>query len=266
MEAIREVYWNVPYAWKLGFLGIATGGALIFLLGVLTRARVWSLGRDVEDELKGLGAMGLMWFSVRKFFSRDCILARRLFARSSIRGVMLLFIIWSFLALFTGTVLITFEHYFNLNFFLVGKVYLVFSLILDIAGGLLIIGLVAALIRRYTAPIDKRISSFEDTGLLGLLLIIVLLGFTVEGARLALFKPPALDWSPVGGLFSKVLAASLSEDSLLLLHRGTWLLHGIMATVFIAYLPFSKMFHLFAAQITTSLSTNRYGGIVYEEK
>lgn len=265
MEAMREVYWNIPWAWKLFFFIAATVGTLIFFLGFWARVRIWSMGKDEENALKDVGAIGLIRFSIVKLFSRDCILARRLFARSWFRGVMLLFIVWSFLALFTGTVLVTIEHYFDLKFFLVGRIYLVFSLILDIAGGILIIGLVAALIRRYFTSLDSRISRPEDVVFLGLLLLVVLLGYTVEGTRLAFFNPPSYDWSPVGGVFAKAAAAFLPQESLPLAHRTAWILHGLVATVFVAYIPFSKMFHLFAAQITTSLSSSRFGGVVYED-
>ncbi len=265
MEAMREVYWNVPGSWKLLFFIAAAVGTLVFFLGLWSRVRIWSMGRDEEDALKGIGTAGLIRLSIVNFFSRDCILARRLFVRSWLRGVMLLFIVWSFLSLFVGTVLVTIEHYFDLNFFLVGRTYLLFSLILDIAGGALILGLAAALAKRYFTPLERRISSPEDIAFLGLLLMVVLLGFAVEGARLAFLNPPAYDWSPVGGLFAKAFSALLPPESLAAAHRIAWILHGLSATAFIAYIPFSKMFHLFAAQITTSLSSSRYGGVVYED-
>ncbi len=265
MEAMREVYWNIPEAWKLFFYVSAAVATLIFFLGLWSRVRIWTMGRDENDILKGVGAIGLIRLSISKFFSRDCILARRLFARSWFRGVMLLFIVWSFLTLFIGTVLVTLEHYFDLRFFLVGKVYLVFSLILDVAGGVLIIGLVAALIRRQFASLDSRISRPEDVVFLALLLLVVLLGYTVEGTRLAVFNPPGHDWSPVGSLFAMAAAALIPGESLYLAHKTSWILHGLAAQVFVAYIPFSKMFHLFAAQITTSLSSSRFGGVVYED-
>jgi nitrate reductase gamma subunit len=160
---------------------------------------------------------------------------------------------------------VTLEHYFDLRFFLVGKVYLVFSLILDVAGGVLIIELVAALVRRQFASLDSRISRPEDVVFLALLLLVVILGYIVEGTRLAVFNPPGHDWSPVGSLFATAAAALIPGESLYLAHKTAWILHGLAAQVFVAYIPFSKMFHLFAAQITTSLSSSRFGGVVYED-
>lgn len=265
MEAMREVYWNIPADWKLLFYTAAAAGTLIFFLGLWMKVRIWTMGREEDNPLKGLGALGMVRLSIVNLFSRDCILARRLFARSWFRGVMLLFIVWSFLALFTGTVLVTLEHYLDLRLFLVGRVYLVFSLILDLAGGALLLGLAAALARRVFASYDRRISSYEDVAFLVLLFLVVFLGFTVEGMRLAFFDPPAMDWSPIGGIFAAGASAVLAQEDLPFAHRAAWLLHGLAASIFVAYIPFSKMFHLFAAQITTSLSSSRYGGVVYED-
>lgn len=256
------MYWNIPEAWKLAFIALASLAFLVFVLGLWSRMRIWSAGKDEEKELMGLGVLGLLWLSIKTFFSKDCILARNLFPRSAFRGVMLLFIVWSFLALFVGTVLVTLEHYFDLGFFLVGRIYLFFSLILDAAGGLLIIGILAALIRRMTGSLDKRITSSEDMVFLLLLLFVLILGYAVEGLRLAILNQ--VDWSPIGWGFAKVMGALLPADSLGTAHRAAWLLHGIAAMLFVAYIPFSKLFHLFAAQITTSLASNRYGGVVRE--
>ncbi len=259
-EPLREVYWNIPPAWNILFYLASTLGLLIFIIGVWSKVSIWSQGKDEEDELNKSGVKKLIFFSIIKFFSRDCILAKRLFARSMFRGVMLLCIVWSFLALFVGTILVTIEHYLGLKFFLVGKVYLIFSLILDIFGALLIIGIIAALLRRYINPVNRKISSGEDFAFLGLLLLILLLGYTIEGSRLAILKPPLMDWSPVGGIFASILGHFFYGESLIKIHRFTWLIHGIIAMLFVAYIPYSKMFHLFAAQISISLASGRYGG------
>jgi nitrate reductase gamma subunit len=264
VEPSRVVYWNIPVSWKLAFFIFATLAFLIFLLGIWSRMSLWAQGKDEENALKGLGVFGLLWLSFKTFFSRDCILARKLFARSAFRGVMLLFIVWSFLVLFIGTILVTLEHYFDLKIFLTGRVYLIFSLVLDIAGGLLIIGITAALVRRYTTSLDRRISSPEDIIFLLLLLVVVVLGFAVEGLRMAIHASPAVNWSPVGGVFAALFNTFLPRDSLLMAHKTAWIAHGVVAMVFVAYIPYSKIFHLFASQITTSLASSRYGGVVYE--
>jgi len=46
-------------------------------------------------------------------------------------------------------------------------------------------------------------------------------------------------------------------DTLLFAHRLSWILHFIFAFSFIVYIPFSKQFHMFAAQITTKAASSR---------
>ncbi len=265
MEAGREVYWNIPYEAKLVFYSIVVLATLIFILGTWSRASLWTKGREENDLLRGLSTLDMLKLSITKFFSPDCILARRLSARSRLRGIMLIFIVWSFMILFAGTVLVTIDYYLKLNFFLRGSSYLVFSLALDTAGALLLVGLIAAMVRRYTAQ-DKTTTTFEDTAWLIFILVIVVLGFATEGLRLAIFQPPNADWSPVGAIFAKIFLATLGSDPVLLgkAHLAAWLAHGLVVQGFVAYLPFSKMFHLFAAQIVMAAAEKRYGGIVYD--
>lgn len=266
MEAGREVYWNVPSDAKLAFYSITALAILIFILGVWSRFSLWAKGREEDNLLRGLGALDLLKLSITKFFSPDCIFARRLSAKSRFRGVLLIAIVWSFMILFAGTILVTMDHYLNLKFFLQGSSYLVFSLVLEIAGAVLILGTLIALVRRYASPSDRIITTFEDAGFLILIAAIAVMGFATEGLRLAISQPANWDWSPVGALFAKLFLATIGNDAALLgkAHLAAWLVHGLIVQAFIAYLPFSKLFHLFAAQIILALAEKRYGGIVYE--
>ncbi len=171
---------------------------------------------------------------------------------------MLIFIIWGFTTLFIGTVLLTIHHY-SISF-LVGNPYLVFSLALDVAGFLLLIGLLIAIARRHFVSEVRRVTSAEDLFFLYLFLIIVITGFMVEGLRLALEKPLNMDYSFGGAAFSMILEAiGLGE---VLSYLSVWSLHVASVLFLIAYLPFSKFFHLFSAQVSVAAAENRYGGAI----
>ncbi len=264
MEPMREVYWNIPESYKAVFYGATALAIVSLVLGTWARMSIWSKGKDEDDILRGASIPRFLWLSISTFFSPDCFLARKLFARSWYRGAMLVAIMWSFLILLVGTIIVTFEHYLGLDFFLRGRPYLLISLILDLAGVLVLVGIIVALVRRYTTPLNRRITTLEDLTFLLLLLGIVLLGFFVEGLRLAHFRPEGMDWSPMGYLFATLFTSFFPGEALEGLHRGVWLAHGLLAQVFIAYLPFSKIFHMLAAQISTTMASQRYGGIVYE--
>ncbi len=171
---------------------------------------------------------------------------------------MLLSIIWGFSVLFIGTVLLTVHHY-SISF-LIGNVYLIYSFALDMAGLLLLIGLIIAILRRHLVPDVKRITSAEDLIFLYLFLIIVVTGFSVEGMRLGVSAPQNMDFSFIGALFSILLNST--GINTVVSYVTIWGVHVVSVLLLIAYLPYSKFFHIFASQISVAAAENRYGGTI----
>ena len=257
MSATREVFFGITASQQDAFYTAAAVATLIFVLGTWNRISVWTDGRD-DEKFSGFTVLDFLVFAAKGFFSKNCILARKSFALATYRGVMLLFIIWGFATLFLGTVLLTIHHY--STGFLFGDPYLVFSLSLDAAGLLLIIGLGIAIARRHLVPEVRRVTSAEDLLFLYLLLIIALSGFIVEGMRLSIQNPLDMDYSPVGAMFTflvKNLGFKASDN-----FTSVWAIHAGSALMLIAYLPFSKLFHLFSAQVTVAAAEKRYGGAI----
>lgn len=249
-------FWNMPDSLVVAFYCVAGLTAILFILGFYEKVRIWSRGEDQDEELRGITGFGLLWFSIREFFSGDCLFAGRVLPRSKIRGVLLIGIMWSFLLLFLGTVGRSINFY--LVPFLGGGTWLLFSLVLDLAGVVLLIGTAYGLYRRYLAKGVRIASSLEDGLLLWLLLLAILTGFMVEGIRLVVTNPADFDWSPAGlaaGLIMKGMMGG--AESLKALYAGIWVLHSLLAFAFIAYIPYSKSFHMFASQITTYLRAKR---------
>ena len=89
-------FWNIPEGLIKAFYACAGLTVIIFILGFLDKARIWSKGMDADQELKGMGPLKLIWLSSIKFFSSDCMFAKRVFPRSVIRGLMLMGIMWGF--------------------------------------------------------------------------------------------------------------------------------------------------------------------------
>ncbi|MFQ5975786.1 MAG: hypothetical protein ACE5J5_05695, partial [Candidatus Hydrothermarchaeales archaeon] len=223
---------------------------------------------------------GFRSLSLSKLHSPDCLLAKRVFARSKRRGVVLLMIVWGFLILFMGEILKTLQEYLPWRF-LVGNTYLVFSLIMDIAGGVLMLGLFLAILRRYKKPsrilfgveeggvvkkarTERIVTKFDDVFALLLLFVIVILGFMVEGLNLASFNPPTILWSPIGAVFAIMMKAVIGTNvaSLQTAWRYVYIMHYTTVFLFILYIPYSKMFHVFASQITTQAALERKSEIV----
>jgi nitrate reductase gamma subunit len=257
MEAGRTVFLNVPDEIRMIFYVLAGITVLIFAYGIWSRITFWSKGEDEDSEtLAGLGRGAMLRMIFTDFFSADCFLAKRVFTRSKVRGILLIFIVWSFVILFLGTVTVTADYDFNLGILKGGK-YLAFSMIMDLAGLTLLLGTGAALLRRYVIKPERMLTYMEDGTILALLFLTVFFGFATEGLRMAVTQPPGLDGSPVGAAFAAIFNAAVSDISLIQLHLYAWVMHFVFAFSFIAYIPYSKQFHMFAAQITTNAAAER---------
>lgn len=81
---------------------------------------------------------------------------------------------------------------------------------------------------------------------LTLLLVIIVTGFVLEGVRITATNDPWASWSPVGNLLSG-LFSGFSPEALSFTHKFLWWLHLALAFGFIAYLSYSKLFHLVLA-------------------
>jgi nitrate reductase gamma subunit len=249
-------FWNIPDGLIKAFYAFAGLTVIIFILGFWDKVRIWSKGMDVDQELKGMGPVRLIWLSTTKFFSSDCMFAKRVFPRSVIRGLMLMGIMWGFTILFLGTAGRTLNYY--IVQFLEGGIWLLFSLILDTAGFLLLVGTGFGLYRKYIGKPERMVKSTQDGMLLWLLFLVVLTGFLVEGIRMAALNPPSADWSPFGFVCGVIVKSLVGLEALKPLYIGFWTIHFLFAFSFIAYIPFSKYEHIFAAQISTYLFEGKW--------
>ncbi len=183
-------------------------------------------------------------------------------------------IFYGFTLLFIGTATITLqvdvlEPLFGIRFWY-GDFYLVFSLVLDIAGVALIAGLLFMMVRRgwlkppkldYARPdrvpgdpdFDRPQYRREDWAFLWILVVIGLTGYLLEGARLVWLadRSEVWDtrwWSPVGALVAEALrAGGMPSNAAGSLRHGLWWFHGLIALVLIALIPFTKVKHIFTA-------------------
>src|SRR5574341_619575 len=91
-QSLRELPPAVlPYLLAAGALAI-----LFAMGGVLQRVSIWMRGHDEPaGALYPLGPARLLWLSLTRFFAPDCFFARRVFANSRLRGIMVTAIVWS---------------------------------------------------------------------------------------------------------------------------------------------------------------------------
>ena len=245
-------------------LGYAAIG--IFFYGVYLQIRKYRRGAALQLD----GGLWSRFTDMVAIVLRHSTVARR----DPAAGAAHRLIFYGFVLLFLGTATITLEYdilepLFGIRFWH-GAFYLVFSLILDVAGVALIGGLAYMMVRRgwmrlpkldYARPdrvpgdpdFDRPQYRREDWTFLWTLLIIGGTGYLLEASRLVWLqaRPDVWDtrwWSPVGALIAEALrTAGLNADGGGLLRHGLWWFHGLLALAFVALIPYTKVKHIFTA-------------------
>ena len=179
-----------------------------------------------------------------------------------------------FVLLFIGTSTITLEYdilepLFGVKFWY-GSFYLLFSLVLDLAGLGLIVGLVYMMYRRKWLNLpkldykrvdrqegdpdyDRSQYRREDWVFLWSFILIGITGFILEATRLVWLsgRPEVWDyrmWSPVGALLAQIMQAfGMASENAEAFRPYLWWFHGLLSLTFIACIPYTKIKHIFTA-------------------
>ncbi len=230
----REIYWNVPgYGWLYLLFVVAL---VVFSYGVYRRVRLWRMGKPEERFDQPVRRLWHLFI--------DGLLQRAVVGELY-PGVMHAAIFFGFVVLFIGTILVLLQADFGLQI-LHGRFYLYYSLVLDLFGVVFILGLLMALFRRYVLRAQRLNNRADDAVLLAMLLLVGVSGFFIEASRLAVTQPPWRAWSPVGNWLASFLAPMAEADKLGM-HRLLWWGHLVVSMGFVAYLPYSKLFHIFVS-------------------
>jgi Fe-S oxidoreductase len=260
--ATREVFWNISYSGRLVFYAMAILGMAVFGYGVWRHVRKVLSAKPVE----------VSWAQVRQGIWRkfgEIALNTDVARRNLLAGFMHRLTMWGFVTLFVGTLIISVEYDVFQGLlgrphgFWRGSFFLAYEFVLDTMGVLFLVGLLAALARRYGLRPQHLTRNRLDLLLPVWLLAIGLTGFVVEGLRLA-----AMDgelgysprWSPVG-LFLSRFWGSAGRAEIRWWHGNLWLLHAALSLGWIAALPYSrKVLHILSAPVNVLLSDLRWNG------
>lgn len=246
MEYTREIYWNVGHgAWTLVPMYLL----VIIAIGLLVKAmyqriKIYQQGLPlVRDDQRGVRVKNLL----------ENVLLQKKVSKVVWPGMLHGLFFWGFFLLVIGTTLIVIQADFtDLLFgykFLKGNFYKIFSIVLDIAGLVCIVMLGGLLVRRYFYPPEGLETKSDDAIMHGLLFIILITGFVIEGSRMAVTElgTPLAAWSPVGLLVAKSIQG-MGEGGLLALHKVTWWFHLLLVMAFFIIMPLTKFRHI----LTTS--------------
>jgi Fe-S oxidoreductase/electron transfer flavoprotein alpha/beta subunit len=254
----RELFWSLGSLEIALFYVVGVIAILCFLYGSWLHFRKYQNSRSTSGHIE-------LRASIVKLFS-DLLTHRTLVRRDKLAGIAHAAIFFGFILAAIGTTIIFIDYDFVqplLGYsFWKGDFYLVFSLVLDLGGAALVIGLIAMIWRRWiirpaklnydrtyseTASVQPAIQywRWEDHAFLWTLLIISVSGFLIEGLRIYTDQPEWARWSPVGNLVAQLYAAAgLQLDTAGALRVWGWWAHGILALAFTAAIPWYKAKHI----------------------
>ena len=124
------------------------------------------------------------------------------------------------------------------------------AFVYDLLGLFILIGIVWVILQRFVIRPAHVKTEIEDNITVGIIGILILLGFGLEGMRIAITKiPPDMAvYSFIGYPIAYVL--SLSDWNWAALYKYMWYAHALTGAFFVAYLPFGKLRHIFNVPLT----------------
>lgn len=243
------------------FHGLSALALLIFSWGTFERVRFW-LRPELAGNPGGIrwrraaslavrGARRLRQLSTLRALFWNGLVQRQLWRESRQRWLMHLSLSWSFAGLFLigsgGNLLIDLgvplakdDHW--------------FATTNDFLGLTLLLGVAIALQRRFLSPRPYVRTVLEDTAILSLLAFLALSGFLVEAARY--LKEGTPDGVAAYAFLGYPLSQALEplDANWARAYDALWWLHGSFGLGLVAYLPYSKLFHMFASPATIAIS------------
>lgn len=124
----------------------------------------------------------------------------------------------------------------------------------DLCGILILLGIVLAALQRLIIKPPHVVSEAKDNVALLLIGLLVVLGFLTEGVRILMTQlPPEVGfYSFIGYPISRLLSPLSAHCGAL--YPYLWWSHAVVGAIFVAYLPFGKMRHMFNTPLTLLLN------------
>jgi Fe-S oxidoreductase/nitrate reductase gamma subunit len=263
-EKTREIFWGLPTWAKVIWFGLIAISVIVFAYGV---------ARPLSKYRRGLRfgwpprsqTLRRLWSGTKLTLSHATIARRNAYVGWAHRGIF-----YGFVVLFIGTVILAINTDFTEPIlgwrFFQGNFFLGYSIVLDILGLALFVGLGMMMVRRLWGPkaldysrpdreptepqYDRRTYVIGDWTFIGILLILVVTGYLLEGARLEMDRGVYgyEEFHPVGWVASQTFAGlGLGEGTMKATRLSLWWFHGVLALAFVAAIPYTKAVHMLAS-------------------
>ena len=243
---------------------------LFFIAGILLMVRMWFKGsvQGEETSLHGKIARSSdsIWgtifsrefFPLLKTFVLDIVLQRRLLKESVRRWSIHSLIYLSILTRFSLSVFTFFVYRIGpesaLAEALINKNNGFTAFVNDLLGMFILIGILWTLLQRVFIKPPHVLTEFRDGFAVGLIGVLVFLGFILEGARILMTGVPAdiTIYSFAGHITAGIL--SVAPINWTSAYVVLWYAHAIAGALLVAYLPYGKMKHVFNTPLTLLLN------------
>lgn len=227
----------------------AAVAAAIFLLGVVANLTFWLSGVPPGERGRRLRGFVAFTFSPRGLWLLFFLglVQAHLFTESRLRWAMSVALAWGALELFfVGSLGNMGQEY---GVFSLSKDEPWFALLNDIGGALLLVGVALAALRRYVIRERQLPFAWDDGVILVWLAVAGLSGFVAEAGRLLAqgVAGEVAGYSFIGNALAKELRGlgltGAAEPYL-------WWTHAAVSLGLLAYLPYSKLFHIFVSPLS----------------
>ena len=258
-EKTREVFWHFEPALEVLWYVLAGISVLVFAYGVArpiakyrrAHGGGWPPPSELPSRFREAFRILLSHVSIGR--------------RDSFVGWAHRAIFYGFVVLFIGTVILAINTDFTepvLGWrFFAGDFYLAYSIVLDVLGMALLAGIVLMMVRRgimrprkldYARPDrdtdERRGYRIGDWTFVGILLVLAISGYVLEGARIAMDQPGYDEFSPAGWATAQgFVAVGASDGALTAVRHALWWSHGLLAIAFVAAIPYTKASHMLAS-------------------
>jgi Fe-S oxidoreductase/nitrate reductase gamma subunit len=208
---------------------------VIFSWGMNKRFRLWRIGRDDNRSDR-------MWLRLKSLLKEG--IAHRRILQDRYPGFIHLLVFIGFMVPFI-VILIT-----QFVFTLPVSISRIISLTLDIIALAAIVSLLLAIYRRYITRPSRLDNRTDDFVALLLILFILLTGLILEGLRLSVIGRDTQALAPAGKVFALFFnMTGLDTATKGFLAMVFFRIHFFLVLGTIAYIPFSKLFHIISSPI-----------------
>lgn len=274
-EKTREVFWHFPTWLEVLWYVLALSSVLVFAYGVAVPVAKYRRGQKSGLPPRSELPRRLVT-ATRTLFSHASIKRRDPYVGWAHRAIF-----YGFMTLFAGTVILAIntdvtERFFGWRFFK-GDFYLGYSIVLDVLGLALIVGVLMMMARRgiirprkldYGRPdrapedpqYDRRVYRRGDWTFIGLLLVIAGSGYLLEGVRIAMDSPGYDSYSPMGWVVAQGYdGLGLSNGAMTATRHSIWWFHGLLAIAFVSAIPYTKAQHMLTSYTSLVLKDRLAG-------